>query len=528
MIRYLWLNVFIALWTIIMSAYGILISAFDRTGRIVHFRCAAPWARVILRVCGIRVRVNGLENTEADAPRIYMTNHQSFFDIFALLAFLPVNFKFILKQELMKLPVFGPAMKRAGYIGIERGDPRKAVKSMNQAAQRIRSGASVLIFPEGTRSPDGRLGQFKKGGFSLAVKSGCHIVPVAISGSHRIAPKGSLRIRKGTFSLAVGEPISLQGCTKREIPRLMDQVRGAMLRLMEKKGAQADGRPESGLKKALGVVLLITALFLGGPEVSSAYVMPVDQLIDKMGANFSRFKTLLIDQSTHVLDPEDENTGLVFGERVWIKSPGYCRTEITSGPKGKDMGQVPGSSPVPAPEVEQDAPGAAGLWKNPDVAFRRLLIGTDRNSMITFLVQMGVNLESVAFTRIDGFIAYRVGDMGPASPRLLIHKETFLPILFSYVPPGSPGQGMVVVRYKRYKKVGSGWYPYEIDYSMGEEGLERYLVLTIKVNVPMETSFFNAVKEQVRVPPKSGSDQHIKEEERLDEIIRVLKEKYGN
>jgi len=316
MIRYLGLNAFIAVWTIIMSSWGIIISMIDRTGRKVHFCCAVPWARVILRVCGIKVRVVGMENLETDVPRIYMTNHQSFFDIFALLACLPVNFKFILKQELMKLPVFGPAMRKAGYIGIERDDPRKAVKSMNQAAERIKNGASVLIFPEGTRSPDGRLGQFKKGGFSLALKSGCDIVPVAITDSYRIAPKGSLRIRKGSLSLSIGKPISLAGYTKRKIPQLMDQVREAMLRQMEKSGSTVGARANADFKKYLGMILLVTSLLFVMPYSTKGYVMPVDQLVDKMRTKFSSFETLIIDQSTHVLNPQDQETTMVFQEKI--------------------------------------------------------------------------------------------------------------------------------------------------------------------------------------------------------------------
>ncbi|OQX65787.1 MAG: hypothetical protein B5M55_02845 [Desulfococcus sp. 4484_242] len=232
MIRYVWLNIFIGLWSLLMCLWGLAISLIDKDGGRVHFCCAAPWARVILRVCGIRVDVNGLEHVDPALPRIYMTNHQSFFDIFALLACLPVNFKFILKQELMKIPFLGPAMRKAGYIGIERDDPRKAVESMKQAALRIKGGASVLIFPEGTRSPDGRLQEFKRGGFNLAVKSGCDIVPIGIRDSFRIAPKGSLRIRKGSIGLSIGRPVSLSGLGKRDIPRLMQQVRSEMLRQM--------------------------------------------------------------------------------------------------------------------------------------------------------------------------------------------------------------------------------------------------------------------------------------------------------
>ena len=530
MIRYLSLNAFIAVWTIIMSTWGIMISMVDKTGRNVHFYCAVPWAKIILRVCGIRVRVGGLGNLNTDLPRIYMTNHQSFFDIFALLACLPVNFKFILKQELMNLPVFGSATRRAGYIGIERDDPRKAVKSMNQAAERIKSGASVLIFPEGTRSPDGRLGQFKKGGFSLAIKSGCDIVPVAISGSHRIAPKGSLRIKKGSFSLSIGKPISLAGYTKRKIPQLMDQVREAMLRQMEKSGSTDGLRANTSFKK-VGMILLITSFLFAIPGGSSGYVMPVDQLIDKMRAKFSNFKTLIIDQSTHVLDPQDQETTMVFQEKTWLKSPGYCHSEVTGRPESLDIAGAPASPQPPGKPAQREGQVAyevAETQGNSDTAFRWLLMANDRDTIMTFLAQMGVNLESVGFTRFDGIIAYRIGDKGPESPKLLIHKESFLPLLFSYVPLRSSSQDLAIVRFDNYTRVDSGWYPYEIDYSVKKERVERYFVLNIRVNPPIETSFFRTTTEKTGIPQKPENDQDGQQEERLKEVIRLLKEKYGN
>jgi len=251
MIRYVSLNAFIAVWSILMSLWGIAISLVDKNGRKVHLYCAVPWARVILRVCGIKVNVRGLENVDPSVPRIYMTNHQSFFDIFAVLACLPVNFKFILKQELMKIPFFGPAMKKAGYIGIERDDPRKAVLSMKQAADRIKNGASVLIFPEGTRSPDGRLQEFKRGGFNLAIKAGCDIVPIGIRDSFRIAPKGSLRIRKGAFGWRIGRPVPLSGLGKRDTPQLMEQVRSEMAKQMEAEGPETGARRNATIKKHL-------------------------------------------------------------------------------------------------------------------------------------------------------------------------------------------------------------------------------------------------------------------------------------
>ena len=526
MIRYLFLNGFIAVWTIIMSAYGIVISMFDTTGRLVHFRCAVPWARMILRVCGIRVRVRGLENVDTDVPRIYMTNHQSFLDIFALLAFLPVDFKFILKQELMKLPVFGPAVRRAGYIGIERDDPRKAVKSMNLAAERIKNGASVLIFPEGTRSPDGTLGSFKKGGFSLAVKSGCDIVPVAIDGSCRIAPKGSLRIKKGSFSLSVGRPISLEGSTKKDIPGLMERVRKAMLRQMEEGRSFGSAAGGSSLKRSLGMILFLTLLMLGGQGNSSGYVMPADQLIDKMRANFSRLKTLVIDQSTHILDPERQEAPVIFEERVWLKSPGFCRSEIAGDPETLGTARPKGSSEGSAGRELQDVPPRSEVRLNRDTAFRRLLMSSDRETLMGFLVRVGVNLQSVGLTRVDGVVAYWIGDKGPESPRLLINKDNFLPLLFAYVPLPATGRGLAVVKYGTYRRVDSGWYPYEIDYLLDKTRSERYLALSISVNVPVKESFFKEPEEGGRALEKPAGEGE--EEERLKEVIRLLKEKYGD
>lgn len=228
MIRFLALNAFIALDTLLFSLWGVVLSLFDKNGRLVHLYVAVPWARSILWACGVKIEVRGLENVERHIPRIYMSNHQSYFDIFGLLASLPVGFKFLLKQELMKIPLFGSAIKKAGYIPIDRADPRKAIKSMNEAADKIRGGSSVLIFPEGTRSADGRLQPFRAGGFHLALKSGCEIIPIVIVGSRRIVPKGSLRIEKGSFVICIGGPIPTKDLTRKEMDQLMGRVREAM------------------------------------------------------------------------------------------------------------------------------------------------------------------------------------------------------------------------------------------------------------------------------------------------------------
>lgn len=233
MIRFILLNAFLVIYSILFCLWGIAISIKDPRGRRVHAYCAVPWSKSILWVCGIKIKVLGRENLEPDVPRIYMVNHQSYFDIFTLLANLPVQFKFVLKQELMRVPFLGPAMRRAKYVGIERDDPRKAIKSMNDAADRFREGASILIFPEGTRSPDGRLQAFKPGGFHLALKAKGDIVPVSIVGTHRIVPKGSLRIQKGEATMVIGKPIFTKDYTKKNMDQLMEKVHEAMAQQMK-------------------------------------------------------------------------------------------------------------------------------------------------------------------------------------------------------------------------------------------------------------------------------------------------------
>jgi 1-acyl-sn-glycerol-3-phosphate acyltransferase len=232
MVRFVLLNAYIALHTILFCLFGLVLSLFDKGGRRVHLYCAMPWAKGILYVCGVKVHVRGLENVESRIPRIYLTNHQSAFDTFALLAFLPVHFKFVLKQELMKIPLFGLTMRRAGYIGIDRDDPRKAAKSMRDAAEWIKGGASVVIFPEGTRSVDGEIQDFRTGAFHLALKVGCDVVPVTMNGSYRIMPKKSFRINKGGFTMRIGNPVSSKEYSKKDMGKLMALVRDTMIRQM--------------------------------------------------------------------------------------------------------------------------------------------------------------------------------------------------------------------------------------------------------------------------------------------------------
>jgi 1-acyl-sn-glycerol-3-phosphate acyltransferase len=159
------------------------------------------WSRALLAAIGARVEYLGLEHRIDDRPCIFVSNHQSNVDIWVLGCALPLHTKFVAKQSLFAIPFLGSAMRRAGFISIDRERRRLAMQSLDMAAQRIREGASVILFPEGTRSKDGRLQTFKKGGFHLAMRAGVPVVPIAISGSWDLLPPGSFIARSGTVNV---------------------------------------------------------------------------------------------------------------------------------------------------------------------------------------------------------------------------------------------------------------------------------------------------------------------------------------
>jgi len=185
---------------------------------------ARIWARIGLRLAGVRLQVAGEAHLPSGAV-VFMPNHQSNFDILALFAGLPVQFRWLAKEELFHIPLFGFAMRRTGYIAVDRSDRKKAIQSMGEAARRIAEGTSVIVFPEGTRSPDGTLLPFKKGGFMLAIDAKAPIVPIAIEGSHAIMPKHSRWIRGGRIRITIFPAVPTEGITPTARDDLMDTVR---------------------------------------------------------------------------------------------------------------------------------------------------------------------------------------------------------------------------------------------------------------------------------------------------------------
>lgn len=195
---------------------------------------ARIWARMLLWLTGVKVDTDGVENVLSDKPRIFMANHQSDYDILIVLAHIPGQFRWIAKKELFKIPIFGKAMRNAGYIEIDRQHHENAMKSLEEAARKIREGKSVVTFPEGTRSRDGKIKQFKQGMFYLAIQSGVPIVPISIIGASEIMPKRTLMIKPGKINMVIGRPIDVSSYTVETRAELIDLVRGVIIRTFEK------------------------------------------------------------------------------------------------------------------------------------------------------------------------------------------------------------------------------------------------------------------------------------------------------
>jgi 1-acyl-sn-glycerol-3-phosphate acyltransferase len=174
--------------------------------KLNHYR---GWAKRLLWVAGINIRVSGLEHLANDRTYVFVANHSSYFDIPAVFVAIPKLLRIMYKKELERIPFFGWYLKKSDFIAIVREESSTARKSLVEALNLIKEDVSVLLFPEGTRSKDGKLGEFKRGAFLLASKSGKAIVPVAIVGAHRLLPKGKIFFRSGEIYVKIGKPIEL-------------------------------------------------------------------------------------------------------------------------------------------------------------------------------------------------------------------------------------------------------------------------------------------------------------------------------
>ena len=260
----------------------------------------------------------------------------------------------------------------------------------------------------------------------------------------------------------------------------------------------------------LGTFFFVAVLVCLMPMKSTAYIMPAEQLIDLVARNFSPFTTLIITQSTHIITPEDLEVQVVMEEKIWLKSPFFHYSELVDLPDGWSSN----------PSV------LTAARPSTDYIYRRLFMKNDKNTIMTLLSEMGIDLGLVAITRYNGIIAYRLGDKDPKGPKLLVEKERFLPLQLSYRRWGDSGHKTVTVLFNDYRKVAEGWYPFETAIFTEEEVEERCFVTDLVVNTPLESSLFDQYEERLPRPLDSEKETQAPEEGRLKEIIEFLKEKY--
>jgi 1-acyl-sn-glycerol-3-phosphate acyltransferase len=234
MIRSVWTFAWGGLVTLWYSAKVTLLS-LTRRESLQCGRCdeiARAWGSGILWAAGVRVTVEGGESLSADRAQIVVGNHESWFDVFALISHAPTSLRFVAKKELEGIPLFGRAWKSCGHVSVDRSDRAAAIESLELASRQIRDrDLSIMMFPEGTRSKSGDLQRFKKGAFVLAIKAGVPIVPVAVIGSRPIMPKGSYRVRSGEIVIRVGEPIPVDGLSHEDRDALALRARAAVAEL---------------------------------------------------------------------------------------------------------------------------------------------------------------------------------------------------------------------------------------------------------------------------------------------------------
>ncbi len=208
------------------SSLSVIAALSDKSGDSSHL-ISGKWSRAVLWGSGIKVDIKGLEHLDPKKAQVIISNHQGNFDIWILMAHLPVQFRWLLKQELFKIPFLGPAMRASQYIAVDRKHPRK--RDIILALKRLKCGKSLMVFPEGTRSEDGKVGEFKRGAFMLAYKSGAPIVPVSIKGSYDIMKKGCWLFHPRRITMVIQPPVAVNNLDKEAQKELPAKIRQSIM-----------------------------------------------------------------------------------------------------------------------------------------------------------------------------------------------------------------------------------------------------------------------------------------------------------
>jgi 1-acyl-sn-glycerol-3-phosphate acyltransferase len=223
-----WLGFWAAIATVVLCTFIIPVGLLSRTGNLA-FSISRLWAYTMLAVSFVRTEIKNKDKIQKGQSYIIISNHQSMYDIIALVTRLGIQYRWIIKKELLKIPVFGYGLYASRNIFIDRSNTASAIESINKGFERLPEGVSVMVFAEGTRSPDGRIQEFKKGGFITAVRRKIPILPVTVNGSRRILPKKSLAMKPGKIQVVVGDPIDVNGYTIDTVQDLIDKTRQTII-----------------------------------------------------------------------------------------------------------------------------------------------------------------------------------------------------------------------------------------------------------------------------------------------------------
>ena len=224
----LFTDMLIYFYTGVCGAASLAGSLFDSGGHWQH-GCARAWSWLILKTSRIHLEIQGLEYIEPGKTVIFCSNHPSAMDIPILFASLPAQFRFAAKRSLFHVPFLGWHLRRSGHVPVDRGHPRKALRSLDQAAEKIRAGTPVVLFPEGHRSRDGSMGEFKSGSFYLAIQAGVPLIPITLNGSRAVLKPDTLHIKPGTVEVIIHPPLETAHLTIHDVEKLLNQVREIIL-----------------------------------------------------------------------------------------------------------------------------------------------------------------------------------------------------------------------------------------------------------------------------------------------------------
>lgn len=228
-------------WLLAFTAFAPILLATLIFAKPATIWITKPFLRVVFGLTGVRVRLVGAEAVDWAKPMVFVGNHQSMLDHFAFIFAIQRHMVGVEKEENHRLPIYGILAKRWGNLPIKRQDPEQAKATIRKAVETVQAGHSIIIFPEGTRSKDGEVGPFKKGGFHLAREAGAPILPFAICGAHEVISPVDWRIRPGTITLAFGQPIEPAAHPGEGVDPLLEAVRTEVLRL------HAAHRPQKAL-----------------------------------------------------------------------------------------------------------------------------------------------------------------------------------------------------------------------------------------------------------------------------------------